>query len=125
MGCVFVAGIGVGGTLSTFRLAVQNSVPFRLVGAATSALQFCRLMSGTTGLAVLGVVLSRSLWTRLDEALPERVRRIAGGASRRHQGRPSSAGGSGCGRPVQRPLASGLPAFPVFHVPIPTILMAN
>ena len=74
MGCVFVAGIGVGGTLSTFRLAIQNSVPFRLVGTATAALQFCRLLSGTVGLAVLGVVLTRSLSARLDETLPESVK---------------------------------------------------
>ena len=71
MGCVFLAGVGVGGILSTSRLAVQNSVPFRLVGAATSALQFYRLLSGTIGLAVLGAVLTRSLSTRLDETLPE------------------------------------------------------
>ena len=74
MGCVFIAGIGVGGTLSTFRLAVQTAVPFRLVGAATSALQFCRLLSGTVGLAVLGTVLTRSLSARLDEALSESVK---------------------------------------------------
>ena len=74
MGCVFVAGIGVGSTMSTLRLAIQNSVPFRLVGAATSALQFCRLLSGTVGLAVLGVVLNRSLSARLHEALPEGVK---------------------------------------------------
>ena len=74
MGCVFLVGVGVGGTLSTFRLAVQNAVPFRLVGAATSALQFCRLLSGTVGLAVLGVVLARSLSARLDETLPESVK---------------------------------------------------
>ena len=74
MGNVFVVGIGVGGALSTFRLAVQDSVPFRLVGAATSALQFCRLLSGTVGLAVLGVVLSRSLSARLDETLSESVK---------------------------------------------------
>ena len=74
MGCVFIAGIGVGSSLSTFRLAVQNAVPFRLVGAATSALQFCRLLSGTVGLAVLGVVLTRSLSARLDETLSESVK---------------------------------------------------
>ena len=74
MGCVFLVGIGVGLTLSTFRLAVQNAVPFRLVGAATSALQFCRLLSGTVGLAVLGVVLTRSLSARLDEMLSENVK---------------------------------------------------
>ena len=71
---VFMAGLGLGGTLSTFRLAIQNAVPFRLVGAATSALQFCRLLSGTVGLAVLGVVMTRSLSARLDATLPESVR---------------------------------------------------
>ena len=71
MGYVFVAGLGVGGTLSTFRLAVQNSVPFRLVGTATSALQFYRLVSGTAGLAVLGTVLTRSLSSRLDATLSD------------------------------------------------------
>ena len=74
MSYVFVAAIGAGGTMSTFRLAVQNSVPFRLVGTATAALQFFRLVSGTVGLAVLGAVLTRSLATRLDATLPESVK---------------------------------------------------
>ena len=74
MGYVFVAGLGVGGTLSTFRLAVQNSVPFRLVGTATSALQFYRLVSGTVGLAVLGTVLTRNLSSRLDATLSDSVK---------------------------------------------------
>ena len=71
---VFLAGVGVGGTLSTFRVAIQNSVPFRLVGAASSTLQFCRLLSGTVGLAVLGFVMTRSLSARLDAALPETIK---------------------------------------------------
>ena len=74
MGYVFATGIGVGGTLSTFRLAVQNSVPFRLVGVSTSALQFFRLASGTVGLALLGTMMTRCLSTRLDEALPASVK---------------------------------------------------
>ena len=74
MGYVFVAGIGVGGTLSTFRLAVQNSVPYRLVGVSTSALQFFRLVSGTVGLALLGAMMTRSLSSRLDELLPASVK---------------------------------------------------
>ncbi|MDE0207494.1 MAG: MFS transporter, partial [Candidatus Tectomicrobia bacterium] len=71
---VFVAGVGTGVTLSTCRLAVQNSVPYRLVGAATSAVQFCRLLSGTVGLTVLGVVMSRSLSARIDATLPASIR---------------------------------------------------
>ena len=74
MGYVFVAGTGVGGTLSTCMLAVQNSVHFRLVGITTSALQFFRLVSGTVGLALLGAAMTRSLSTRLDETLPAGVK---------------------------------------------------
>ena len=71
---VFIAGVGTGGTLSTFRLAIQNAVPFRLVGAAISSVQFCRLLSGTVGLTVLGVVMSRSLSARIDATLSDSVK---------------------------------------------------
>ena len=74
MGYVFVTGIGVGGTLSTFRLAVQNSVPFQMVGVSTSVLQFFRLASGTVGLAVLGSAMTRNFSNRLEEALPDAVK---------------------------------------------------
>ena len=63
-------------------LAVQNSVPFRLVGTATSALQFYRLVSGTVGLAVLGTVLTRNLSSRLDaDALRQREGSASAGAA--------------------------------------------
>ena len=71
---VSLTGLGLGGTMSTSNLAVQNSVPFRLVGSATSALQFSRLFSGTLGLAVLGVVLTASFSSRLEETVSESVR---------------------------------------------------
>ena len=74
MGYVLLTGAGVGAMQSTLRLIVQNSVPFRLVGAATSALQFCRLASGTLGLAVLGAAMTRSLSVRLDALLSESVK---------------------------------------------------
>ena len=74
MAYLLLAGIGVGAMLATFRLIVQNSVTFGLVGAATSALQFSRLLSGTLGLAVLGAVMARSFAARLDDSLSESVR---------------------------------------------------
>ena len=71
---VSLTGLGLGGAMSACNLAVQNSVPFRLVGSATSAIQFSRLFSGTLGLAVLGVVLTASFSSRLEETVPESVR---------------------------------------------------
>ena len=75
---VSLTGLGLGGTMSTCNLAVQNSVRFRLVGSATSALQFSRLFSGTLGLAVLGVVLTASFSSRLEETVSESVRAALG-----------------------------------------------
>lgn len=71
---VSLTGLGLGGTMSTCNLAVQNSVPFRLVGSATSAIQFSRLFSGTLGLAVLGVVLTASFSSRLEDTVSASVR---------------------------------------------------
>ena len=71
---VSLTGLGLGGAMSTSNLAVQNSVPFRLVGSATSAIQFSRLFSGTLGLAVLGVVLTASFSSRLEATVSESVR---------------------------------------------------
>ncbi|MYC81658.1 MAG: MFS transporter [Acidobacteria bacterium] len=74
MAYVSLTGLGLGGAMSACNLAVQNSVPFRLVGSATSAIQFSRLFSGTLGLAVLGVVLTAGFSSRLEETVSESVR---------------------------------------------------
>ena len=67
---IVIMGLGMGGTLSTLGVAVQNSVPFRLVGIATSTLHFYRLVSGAVGLAVLGGVLTTRFSARVDETMP-------------------------------------------------------
>ena len=71
---IVLAGVGFGGSVATLSLAVQNSVPFALVGTATSALQFFRSLGGMLGLAVLGAVMAGRFSQTLDETVPERVR---------------------------------------------------
>ncbi len=71
---ISIAGLGFGGTVATLSVAVQNSVPFALVGAATAALQFFRSLGGMLGLAVLGAVMARSFYLTLDSTLPDPVR---------------------------------------------------
>lgn len=72
--CIGLAGLGVGWVTSTVTVAVQNSVPFRIVGVATASLQFYRLVSGSLGLALLGVALSLRFLARLDAGLPDERR---------------------------------------------------
>ena len=46
---ISLAGLGLGGAMSTSNLAVQNSVPLRLVGSATSAIQFSQVVQRHAG----------------------------------------------------------------------------
>ena len=69
-------GFGMGSTFPTFTLAVQNSVPFRVMGTATSAIQFYRSIGGMLGLAMLGAVMVNRFASNLEEALPSAVRGV-------------------------------------------------
>ena len=67
---MFITGIGIGPTLAVFTIVVQNAVPMRALGVATSNLTFFRQIGGSVGLALLGTVFA----TRLtDEIAPQMV----------------------------------------------------
>ena len=71
---IVITGIGLGITFPSFTIAVQNSVPPNLLGAATSATQFYRSVGGGLGLAVLGSYMANRFAAGLDDALPPPVR---------------------------------------------------
>ena len=73
VGYIIVLGLGLGATFPTFTLSVQNSVPFRLMGISTSALQFYRSIGGMLGLAVLGSVMAGRFASKLEDMVPENV----------------------------------------------------
>ena len=72
--CVVIAGVGFGGAAGALSLAVQNSVPHSIVGAATSALQFFRSLGGMMGMALLGAALTRGFASHLDASVPDSLR---------------------------------------------------
>ena len=74
VGYIVAMGVGLGCTFPTFTLAVQNSIPFRLMGVATSALQFYRTIGGTLGLALLGAVMTARFASRLESEISQTVR---------------------------------------------------
>ncbi len=53
---MFLAGLGVGPTFSVFTIVVQNAVPFRQLGVATSNLTFFRQIGGSVALAIVGTI---------------------------------------------------------------------
>jgi len=66
---MFVAGLGIGPTLSVFTIVVQNAVPFSKLGVATSNLTFFRQIGGSVGLAIAGTVFGQGLADKLQPAL--------------------------------------------------------
>jgi EmrB/QacA subfamily drug resistance transporter len=59
-----VFGMGLGFTMVTMLLAVQNSVTKKLIATATSTSIFFRTIGGTVGVALMGAVLTHQVTAR-------------------------------------------------------------
>ena len=66
---MLLVGIGVGMTMQNLVLAVQNTVPLRDIGAASSSVAFFRSLGGTIGVSVLGAVLARRVTDQINHDL--------------------------------------------------------
>ncbi|MBM3944205.1 MAG: MFS transporter [SAR202 cluster bacterium] len=84
---IILMGFGLGMSLPTYSLAVQNAVSHANLGVVTSAVQFVRSIGGTVGLAVLGSVMASrfasnvaaELGTRSGSSLtPDLITEISG-----------------------------------------------
>jgi EmrB/QacA subfamily drug resistance transporter len=71
---MFIAGLGIGPSLSVFTIVVQNAVPFSKLGVATSNLTFFRQIGGSVGLAIAGTQFA----TALGQELPGQLAPVAG-----------------------------------------------
>jgi EmrB/QacA subfamily drug resistance transporter len=61
-----VVGAGLGLTMLTLLIAVQQAVPRAQLGVATSANQLARSLGGAVGVAVMGVILTAGLERRVS-----------------------------------------------------------
>ena len=55
---IVVTGIGMGIAMPLFVIAVQNDVPYRIMGVATSSVQFFQSIGQAVGLAVFGSIMA-------------------------------------------------------------------
>ncbi len=62
---MFLVGMGLGFMSTPYLLAVQNAVPWRQRGVATSSIQFFRTIGGAIAVAALGAALNAHLALRL------------------------------------------------------------
>ena len=77
---MFVAGLGIGPTLSVFTIIVQNAVPFAKLGVATSNLTFFRQIGGSVGLAIAGTWFGQALVDELPAQTDSVFRTMAAAA---------------------------------------------
>jgi len=66
-GYELLIGIGIGLSMQTLIIAVQNSIDFKHMGIATSAHTFFRSLGSAFGVAVFGSILSNRLTQHLKE----------------------------------------------------------
>lgn len=64
-----VIGIGMGPTMPILNLALQNAVPFEVVGAATASRQFFLQLGQALGAAIFGVLLTVTLTNSIEANL--------------------------------------------------------
>jgi EmrB/QacA subfamily drug resistance transporter len=66
---MFVLGVGIGGVMQVLVIAVQNVVPYRDLGVATSGATFFRSIGGSFGTAVFGAIFANQLTGNLAHYL--------------------------------------------------------
>ncbi len=78
---MFIVGAGLGGVMQVLVIAIQNAVPYRHLGTATSTATFFRAIGGSFGVAVFGAILNNRLAANLAHFLPSQaLSRVARGS---------------------------------------------
>ncbi|MEW6142567.1 MAG: MDR family MFS transporter [Chloroflexota bacterium] len=71
---IVITGFGLGITMPIYVIAIQNAVPYKVLGASTSLVAFSRSIGGSLGVAVFGSVMTNRLVSEFLERLPEAAR---------------------------------------------------
>jgi EmrB/QacA subfamily drug resistance transporter len=80
---LLVLGLGLGMVMQVLILAVQNAVPYAVLGAATSGVTLMRGVGGSVGTAVFGSLFTHELTAQLTGgSLPAQLRQILAGGGR-------------------------------------------
>ncbi len=67
---ISLTGLGLGIAIPLHTIAVQNSVPYHMLGVATATTAFFRSLGGATGLAALGAIMNYRFSDAFLGALP-------------------------------------------------------
>jgi hypothetical protein len=72
-----IVGAGMGMTFPVFSLAVQNAVPYRVMGIAMSSMQFFRTLGGMMGTAIMGAIMTNGFRPAFEREAQPALDRIA------------------------------------------------
>lgn len=71
---IFVVGFGLGITMPLYTIAVQNAVPYNVMGIATASTFFFRSIGGAFGLAILGSLMNNRFASAFTNGLSPAVK---------------------------------------------------
>ncbi|RJQ40021.1 MAG: DHA2 family efflux MFS transporter permease subunit [Dehalococcoidia bacterium] len=75
---IVVTGFGLGITMPVYVIAIQNAVPYQMLGVATSSGAFVRSLGGSVGLAVFGSIMNNRFGVELATRVPDAVKTAIG-----------------------------------------------
>jgi EmrB/QacA subfamily drug resistance transporter len=81
-----IVGIGLGMSMQTLILGLQNAIEPKDMGAGTSTATFFRSLGGSFGVAALGTVLNNNLGQELDKVVPPALQQLPAEVAARFQG---------------------------------------
>jgi EmrB/QacA subfamily drug resistance transporter len=73
---IVITGFGLGITMPLYTIAVQNAVPYSILGVATSSTAFIRSIGGSVGLAIFGSVMNNRFAAELSARLPDNIKEM-------------------------------------------------
>ncbi|NOK08680.1 MFS transporter [Corallococcus exercitus] len=89
-----LVGLGLGPSIPLYTVAVQNAVPQRRIGVATSATTFFRQLGMTVGVALLGTVFAGTLGRELNARTRQATQGLPPDVQRElHASAPGGLGG--------------------------------
>jgi EmrB/QacA subfamily drug resistance transporter len=73
---MIITGFGLGITMPLYTIAVQNAVPYSMLGSASSSVPFFRSIGGAVGLAILGSVMNNRFASEFVNLVPQPVKML-------------------------------------------------
>jgi EmrB/QacA subfamily drug resistance transporter len=73
---IVIMGFGLGITIPLYTIAIQNAVPYNILGTATSSSAFIRNIGGTFGLSIFGTIMTNQFSTGFLAKIPEIIKSV-------------------------------------------------